>query len=73
LHHFVDLLHILPNCLEDVVVRVCRQKGFDLQLVLQSQMHIFGLLTQFNIYINPVACVERFVESCEVFGIDSGT
>lgn len=72
LDHLVDLLHIFSNRLEGVVMRVRLQKVPDVQLMLESQMHILCLLTQFHIYVNTVALIERLVESGEFFSLDGG-
>jgi hypothetical protein len=38
--------------------------------VLQPQVHIFGLLSQFDINIDTIASIESFIEGSELFLLD---
>lgn len=53
------------------MVRVLLQKVSDLQLVFQSQVHVFGLFPEFGINIDSVAALQCLVKCVKLLGINS--
>lgn len=71
LHHIIDFLNVFPDCFEGVVMCILLEEVLYLQLVLQSQVHIFGLFAQFGVDIDSVAALQGLVERVELLGVDS--
>lgn len=70
LDHIINLLNIFPDILIVIVMMFLFQKCFDLQLILQLNVQIFSLLSEFNSYIDSFAFLESLIKLMVIICID---